>query len=898
MAAVIRPQTRPLKTTEGMNEKEQQLVFDKGITNIPSDALCSDNTLSESLGMVYENGEHHVIQRPEEYINAATYETIEATGIPALVYIHRFNNKERFVGYITNGLMVWGVKNGKTLEQKGTFTVGQVSFNYEAGMQITSIGKTLIITKSDGVHYYLWKEGVYKSLGNAFPRPGVEFKLTNRDGYIMDPEGISCDGIIQMELIDGRQHYHIKLDKQEDWNNAVVGLYARLRKKVWEKKRFHGSFCVRAALMLYDGTYYHIENPVFMLNHFNAKGLGAITANSKLFLQVWGQELMYRFSKDYTEWSDIVKSVVLFVTKEAPIYDTTSDQPCTPPDFSHYPSIESWYMGSPDANTRSALHTAVPPVAPNDYGSTLHYVLKPEEDSDLDNVIKDGVYYKLCEIGMKGDGNWHNASDHFDTHTIENITTQEQLGEDDFYSHCPFKPGLVYAYNARLNMANVWRGFFEGFDFFMPFDNTTEATYTFYVTIATDGGEKVVSHTVTTKQKQGLYFYYPDARAKHVVIKKGSSVILNEDLTEHPTLNGAYYFAGVSTSMDEPSGAGASAEPQPTGQEKLWEFLPNTIITSEANNPYVFKAQGYNNVGVGRVIGMSTVTQALSEGQFGQFPLLVFATDGIWALTVDSKGLYSSVHPMSREVCNNARTIVQTDGAVYFSSTKGLMVIVGSQVRCVSEQLSGKTDMFNDVVDMGGSLVDYLSNEGCSIGYDYRRGQLWILSNQATRPNGVVNYVYNIKAGTFGKYEGQQILSRAVNNYPDYLLQDEDGVVYSMLSRPEAEDDGNIYSGMLITRPMKLENGLSLKSILQMRHVTDFKDYEVIQEGQTTTAHGKLTLHIYASNNLREWVELKSLRGMPWKYYRLKYVLTGLKATDTFGGTVVVTQVRRNGKLR
>lgn len=883
-----------------MNEKEQQLVFDKGITNIPSDALCSDNTLSESLGMVYENGEHHVIQRPEVYIKAATYTGITAEGIPALVYIHRFNNEERFVGYITNGLMVWGVKNKTTFEQKGTFTVGQDNFNYEAGMQITSIGKTLIITKSDGVHYFLWKDAVYKSLGNAFPRPRVEYCLNGIDDTGVS-DSVSCEGIIDYQSTPGLiRPFQIKTDKQEDWNNAVVGLYTKVRKKIWQQKRFHGSFCVRAALELYDGTYFHIENPVFMLNQFHANGVAGVSADGKrLYMNERGQFFRYKYSGDYTDWSDIVKGVVLFVTREADLYDLTIDQKIE--------NASDSYQSETYENTRrsscltfdySYQYMKKKNVELPQTPGSLFYVMQPREDSDLENVIKDGVYYKLCEIGMKGDGNWHNASDHFDTHTIENITTQEQLGEDDFYSHCPFKPGLVYAYNARLNMANVWRGFFEGFDFFMPFDNTTEATYTFYVTIATDGGEKVVSHTdVTTKQKQGLYFYYPDARAKHVVIKKGGSVILNEDLTEHPTLNGSYYFAGVSTNMDEPSGAGASA-PQPTEQGELWEFLPNTIITSEANNPYVFKAQGYNNVGVGRVIGMSTVTQALSEGQFGQFPLLVFATDGIWALTVDSRGLYSSVHPMSREVCNNARTIVQTDGAVYFSSTKGLMVIVGSQVRCVSEQLSGKTDMFNDVVDMGGSLVDYLSDEGCSIGYDYRRGQLWILSNQTTRPNEAVNYVYNIKAGTFGKYEGQQILSRAVNNYPDYLLQDEDGVVYSMLSRPEAEDDKNIYRGMLITRPMKLENGLSLKSILQMRHVTDFKDYKVTQEGQTTTAHGKLTLHIYASNNLREWVELKSLRGMPWKYYRLKYVLTGMKATDTFGGTVVVTQVRRNGKLR
>ena len=47
-----------------MNEKQQQLTFDKGITNVPSDILCSDNALEESVGMIYDNGEHRVIQKP------------------------------------------------------------------------------------------------------------------------------------------------------------------------------------------------------------------------------------------------------------------------------------------------------------------------------------------------------------------------------------------------------------------------------------------------------------------------------------------------------------------------------------------------------------------------------------------------------------------------------------------------------------------------------------------------------------------------------------------------------------------------------------------------------------------------------------------------------------------
>jgi hypothetical protein len=59
-----------------------------------------------------------------------------------------------------------------------------------------------------------------------------------------------------------------------------------------------------------------------------------------------------------------------------------------------------------------------------------------------------------------------------------------------------------------------------------------------------------------------------------------------------------------------------------------------------------------------------------------------------------------------------------------------------------------------------------------------------------------------------------------------------------------------------------------------------------------------MELKIYGSNNLRNWREVNSLTGVPWKYYRFKIVFEDMKATDRFSGTVLVTQERRTNKLR
>ena len=101
---------------------------------------------------------------------------------------------------------------------------------------------------------------------------------------------------------------------------------------------------------------------------------------------------------------------------------------------------------------------------------------------------------------------------------------------------------------------------------------------------------------------------------------------------------------------------------------------------------------------------------------------------------------------------------------------------------------------------------------------------------------------------------------------------------------------------------MKLENALALKSILQVRHIVDFLPREVSEtvnnETVTHIEQAALAFTIYASNNLHTWVQLKSLHGTPCTYYRFKYEITNMGATDTFAGTLLITDERRSLRLR
>lgn len=929
------------------NTKQQQLLFDKGITNVPSDNLCSDNTLAESVGMVYEDGEHRVIQEPSEFITSAVSSqsaNVQITGIPTLLYIHKFNDQTRYIANATltdsqhqepyNGI-VWGTVASKVFTLQGGLSKDNQLITYENGMKITSVGKTLVVTKSDGMDYFLWKNGVYGYLG---PIPEPKFNFWFSIDSTKDYDSVEATGDahgVFTESIVGYNHMdkEIEDNAQETFNDLVVGLYAKNQKSIAEEGGFCEPFFIRYALEMYDGSYYYISNPIllFPLIKRNSYGKfktleipGTVFAIKGLTIHTRYSKLFCSQSQDYTDFSDIIKDIVLFASDGVSIYSTGVDQHIEHITSSSH-TLTDGICGTANAITKTypSNDDILDPDYPSDTYNIYDIFKKRDENYIIDDIKSRSVFYYLCSLGTQSFTSVCTASK-IQEHALTNLTVQEAIEYDDYYSRCKLIPDSVYSYNSRLNLSSVKRGFFDGYQFFMPWDSVASHIYEIYVTIATDNGDVVVKKTTeTTKQMIGFYFYYPDSRATNVVINivgGSGNPIVDAKLTEHPGLNGAYYFAGLPATT-EPT-LETSAHGSTTVSGNPLEVLPNYIIQSEVNNPWVFQAKGYFKVGTGKIIGMSSITQALSEGQFGSYPLLVFSESGVWALSVASTGYYSSIHPMSREVCNNAASITQTDGAVFFTSEKGLMVVVGSQVKCVSEQLSGKQDAWaNSMYGVTeptfpncamGNVTSFFRN--CHIAYDYRDSLLWIFSNSYAAN---YCYIYSIKSGVFSKYKLPAPSLNCVNNYPDYLIQVySTGKVYSLLERPDINYDtktetvGSVevsnpirYPATMLTRPMKLENALALKSIMHLENIKLFSAYEVITD-TTTNPYTKVSqkatvkLRIFASNNLESWVEIGSLRGVPWKYYRFRYDFVNLIATDRFAGTVVVTQERRTDKIR
>lgn len=897
-------------------EQEHRLTYKAGITRTPSDFLCSDGELAECINLTTDTEELKPMVQPAEYMRSVSGVNLTRR----VLYVHKYNNEERYISFVVftsrppQYYLSWGIRDTSGTypvfrEQDDLITYDNI--NDLDNIKITSIGKTLIVADEEGMHYYVWKETTYKALGDL-KAPDIKLYMVGSTGItIRDKYGVtnslSYNGILRdnATLLD-RADYP---DAREKYNELIKALYAKNKKSVSNKKAFCEPFMARVALELYDGTYTHISQPVMLFP--------SITKNSVMDMNVNENQAILRTdcchlcyinncftdasrqheTQFYDDWSDIVKDIVIFVTREVSVYDVSVDQPlpyALDSSGVYYDAIFSTGGGGGSEYREKN-------------GAGGYKVLKTRETDEIrDDLISSSIFYKLCSIGRTGDGVEHDASDKIQTHTLENLTTQDRLEYDDYFSNSRMYPQFMYSYNSRLNIASVRRSMFEGFGYFLPWDNGSAASYTFDVTIRTDEGDKVVRHVETTAQKQGIFFYYPDSRAKHVTIYKGSNRILDEDLKEHPGLNGAYYFAGLpGASHDEPVGTSATV---PSYTEPDPETLPNYIIQSDVNNPWVFKAEGYHKVGTGKIVGMSTTTQALSMSQYGPFPLLVFSESGVWAMSVDKTGLYADIQPISRDICLAPSTITQTDGAVFFVSKKGLMVAeragngLGVQIGCVSERMNGVT--FNTSIlsplatgtDWAGivsacqgdtSFLNFVRSDRCFMAYDYIDSRLLMIN-----PTYSYSYVYNMADGTISKTVLPSTMWNAVNDYPDYLLQGSDGYLYSFYEKPREEEVGTRQLAFMLTRPMKLAGPVSQASLRQLMNVGTWKKRDA--QGNELSC---VKTELYLSEDMQTWFPDISRHGAAARYYRLALFIKMLP-TERLSGTILTEQPRRSNNMR
>lgn len=927
-----------------------------GFSSVPSDHENKDGELALSMNLINEDGAMKPILKPALVLRLPSPDYY-------VIFIHKTSV---FCHYIVaskeggSSSKLWWVDEG--LSNPSEEDLEEIYDFAEDIKTINSIGNTLMVVTETSMHYLLWKsnDNLYKYLGTHLPECVVHFGLTGE--FV---EGGTFEFHID-EYTDSKSDYWQGKDQTysdasiNTASDAILGALNRfVKEEATDKGRFVYPFFVRYAYRLYDGSLTMHSAPIFMAcasgrmprmyyGVYSISGIadrygfgGFWLLTHKLWLTINSE-----IKNQIEDWSDIISSLDIFIS--APIYTVNQGGKVTLPvnlsqsDYSrentndifsitslfdtqqHSPVNKKWmfldirddYYNSPFVNNSywyCNSHDFADEILPG-FGDDI--LMQKIKDTSLFYFLKS---YKFSELPLSSSQNIEVSGDY-----LASLTSREVMS-DDYQSHDNIVPGLLHNYNARLHMADLKRDLFGGFNprslFQWAPSSPAIRINRIFVYVRSEAGVIVKGSIAPAiigqinSETPLLWIFYPDANAYRAIIEvEVDSALKYYDvhLDSHPTLNGAYAFNGWDGLLQEEYIT--KEVPEESDPENSILNLEGKIYTSEVNNPFFFPLNNIVTVGTDRILGLSSAARPLSQGQFGQFPLYAFTSEGVWAIELSSTGTYAARQPITRDVVLGKESICPIDSAVLFATARGIMLLSGSQVTPVSDKIIGE-EVFNvlslpslpaiikaHAPETAHLIMGQENPDGTSFGYpnffpgslsdirmiyDYRNQHIIAFLPQSVNwgPTRQPCYVFSLKSQQWGMIVIE--LSSTLNSYPDGMAMTPDGSLVNFSSGVE-----NFPEQILVTRPFSMGNPYLLKTISA-----------VMQRGMFRRGHIKSVL--YGSRDLFSWHmvrsssnhELRNFSGTPYKYFRLA-IVCNLTTGESVHSASLLFDPRFNNKLR
>jgi len=532
---------------------------------------------------------------------------------------------------------------------------------------------------------------------------------------------------------------------------------------------------------------------------------------------------------DLGEWAGIVQSLCFFITYPTSLYNI---------------------------DVAEELYTADPVTATN--------LLPPHNEAGMRYLTRDQLsYYKVHEIpheklahNLSGAGIQTTINFDIEVGNINILLTKEQLPVDSS-SHHKLSAHNNFLYNKRQHYGDLVNKLYLGANpnyyaldggalmtlygyagYTKQASTDAEWSITSVVYIKTSEGEKVVYNTWTQENNllhvwelvanPDLIFLnhalsYPDIRAYHMKIYLyrasggGAYFYINGyDLTPNDFHNFAAYINYDDTIEDiypieiDLTGI-AGDEITPTefaaaSSDILDRYYndKNRVQLTGLDNPFIYPAVNSYRIGVygKKILRTMAMGEAVSEGQFGQFPVYVFSESGLWAMELGSgEVVYSSINPLNSDILSNVHSVVNVGRGVIYATAKGLFLISGSQRVEISKTVEGRLD--NPLVgrsdyegfldtDVFIELLSFISErtfsetlQGGRIGFDRNNNEVIVsyydldptLSSSSASRSGSssvddatldgYSYVYNLDSGQWTKISQQ--FNQFIDSYPDFL---------------------------------------------------------------------------------------------------------------------------------
>lgn len=317
--------------------------------------------------------------------------------------------------------------------------------------------------------------------------------------------------------------------------------------------------------------------------------------------------------------------------------------------------------------------------------------------------------------------------------------------------------------------------------------------------------------------------------------------------------------------------------------------MPDGYAMSAYASTNIPGAADFQHLSGSAILDCAVVTRPVSQGQFGQHPIMLFTDSGVWAVGVDADGAVKAApQPVTREVAYPG-TILLLDDALSFVSSKGLVLLSGNDVINVSEAVCGHNTDLMQFLDAGG-LTDIPFKDDkdfrerlrtAQFFYDYANSAIHAVYKANDEQQ--VHYVYNL---TTRAWTTQSLvlgdITNIVHGYPADIIQ----VGTRLLCYDYEYDSEYITEGLVLTKPLTLGDATARKMLYDLKVI-----------GQRTTDNSKMQVMVFISNDCRNWYRLRSLKGMSAKYYRL-LISTKMTDVDTLSGVVLQHVARFDKKMR
>lgn len=832
--------------------------------------------------------------------------------------------------------------------------------------KVVSIGDTLILSISTGLKMCVYRPNAskYDIVEGTIPELNLSFGLqTEVDKIASDfPAG----RFPYMKFVDrSKDEWNEFGDnvKTSDFSEIIADRN-RIVSEAIADNYFLFPFFVRYAMTMKDGTLVHVSPPVLMTPSTSNPTIAANStiipqtdhsdatfgtpyihlAKSRLDMKVLEDEI------DALEaFKDIIDRVEVYVSPQFYTYDQSGDfTHCrfawiVEDDFpSHINSIKQGYSygynkGIDDSDTIGYQRIPIEAQMSLFHSDALHentVIFQNPQRNFEDDIRYNNEYYLLDSFTLEQLRGFEDERKviSISKNRLSIISSFKRL-EEIRELRDVFKASTSFVYNRRLNIAGVERKPSNPLSALSLINYCDKEGASFTFAPSGSGSDRVIACTLDSSGITDAYdcvqetrytnkyrditvantkagalalsgnFYYlavPSDYASRIWMHgntQGFAYGMGLELKSHDLIYASYWFEGI----DKVETAVIMTPPE-TSQE--W-YAENEIYQSLPDDPWIFPEALKYTVGNGTIIGLTSMSKPMSTGQYGQFPFVVFSSDGIWTMQIRDDGTFQPAVFVSGDICSNPSSITQTDNAVLFVTKQGLKMIAGSDVRLLSRVIEGvniSDDSFIPQSPWSEIVIPDIEDkrnilQSCKIVYDYIDNLVHIFNSDDDGAVGkhdclslesfeFATEVQLIPSGNTSAKLGQPKV--VIPGYPATLFQ----VGTSIYSYKGYDADPAAKLGYLITRPMAFGEFTQFKTIMDLRLYSDIQPTPAgasAQNGAWVILHG--------SNDKNNWHELHSVKGTPFKYYRIA-VVSRLGKDDTISGISLEYEDRRGRKMK